>query len=175
MDSWAHLYSQDSKSGKQNWEKLFQFGTPTAIAFENGRIFFGIDDVFYSLDAASGETLWSSNVNGNIHSFFLQNKQIVVVLSDYDENWRVQSLSSETGELGRIHAGGSGGVTTPIMGSSGLAILGTGSKEIVVIDLDDDSKLRKFDSGKGRPMNLALDDAHLYVTTSEGNIQCYVP
>lgn len=176
MDGVLHLYSHDTSDGRLNWEKrLERAGVETAIASHNGRLFFGIGDTFYSFDAISGEPMWSARTFPDIRSFFLNDTQIVLVLSDLDGNWKVQSLSLETGELGRVYAGGGGGVATPIIGTSELGVIGLGSKKIVVLDLNDASKIKEFDTGKGRPVNLALDDRGLYVTTSEGQIMCIVP
>lgn len=91
------IKAYERKSGHKVWDLPIQDGVEGGAALDQGRLYFGAGDgQFYSLDAETGQIIWSASLKAEGLSKPTVNGPVVYVLSG---NNVARALDKETGQL----------------------------------------------------------------------------
>lgn len=127
----------------------------------DGRIFFGDDEgTLLCLDATTGRTLWSKDVNGRMAGTPAVAGRLVRVGTD---NGEVLTLDARDGTLVARHAVPAT-VTTEVLVGKGFQVMGLSDGSVVAVEERNGKLLWSARLERGpRPGEIVMDDRHVFV------------
>ncbi len=172
----AHVYSVDMNTGGIEWERKIPLPAFTSqVMFLGGKLFFGADTVIYAFNAVDGTTSWTRDAGPGtfIKSVMSNGSEILSAMNSDNRTWKVDSYKANDGSNGTLHLSGPGAIVTPLVGCRNLIVFGTSGNMIEISDRLTGRLIRTFGTGKSKPVDIALSNQSIIVTTDDGTLHCF--